>query len=86
MLMGSVATKFRRALQSNTGLRLTADEVTEIAKWGGLDLISAAENLELCPERYAPSSPPPALGQLPVLPETRRPLTRASIAELGERR
>jgi hypothetical protein len=57
--MGNLAYKFRRALRSGVGLRLTTDELRALAEHGALELLAEAENEEL-KSSWAAKTPPPS--------------------------
>lgn len=48
MTAHSIAQKFRRALRNKTGCSFSYDQLVELAAMSVLDLLSKAENAELC--------------------------------------
>lgn len=54
--ISDVARKIRRALRNDTGVHLSSAELQAFASLGALDLVSRAENEELCPS-IKPLSP-----------------------------
>ena len=54
--MADIARKYRRALRNGTGLSLTAEQARALAEIGALDIVTEAENQELCPVKPARAS------------------------------
>lgn len=90
MTAHSIAQKFRRALRHRGGCAFSYDQLVELAAMGVLDLLSKAENAELCANAgVAPlasgddhASAPVALPLAPVAKAGRR--GGLSTAELSK--
>lgn len=57
--IANVARKFRRALRNDTGVHFSLEELRALAELGALDLVTSAENRELCPPKAEASESGP---------------------------
>ncbi len=85
--VSDVARKFRRALRNETGVHLSLDELRALAGLGALDLVTRAENLELCPPKAEPidtDSPAPPAASTPSWPSRTEPIPKELAARYIE--